>query len=90
LRGNKNAKFHTYTDYDSFVKFVKTLKINSLLVEADKLTIDEMNRYVKPLGIKKINMFKSDDLRQVKSVNEINLLQKAADIVCAGINYLKR
>jgi Xaa-Pro aminopeptidase len=49
-----------------------------------------MNLYVKPLGIKKINSFKSDNLRQVKSIKEIQSLQKAADIVCAGINYLKQ
>jgi Xaa-Pro aminopeptidase len=86
----KNAEFHLYTDYPSFAKFVRTLKIKSLLIESDKLTIDEMNQYVKPLGINEINSFKSDELRQIKSAQELVLLQKAADIVCAGINHLKQ
>jgi Xaa-Pro aminopeptidase len=66
------------------------LKIKALLIESDKVTIDEYAQFIKPLGIKTIHDFKSDDLRAVKNEHELQLMQKAADIVCDGINHLKK
>jgi hypothetical protein len=52
--------------------------------------LDEYDNFIKPLDIKKINTFKSDDLRTSKDTHELKMLQKAADIVCEGINHLKK
>jgi Xaa-Pro aminopeptidase len=52
--------------------------------------MDQYAQFIKPLGIKTIHNFKSDNLRAVKDEHELRMLQKAADIVCDGITHLKK
>lgn len=66
----------------------KRFKFKSIIIE-DNLTLAEYARVIKPFELKTVEI-KFQSLRAVKTKDEIINLQKAADIACAGIEYVKK
>jgi Xaa-Pro aminopeptidase len=71
------------------LNFCKSQKLKSTLFESNAITYDEYLTFVKPLKTKLIP-FDANNLRIVKTADELKKMQKAADIICKAIEHLKK
>jgi Xaa-Pro aminopeptidase len=90
MKNNKTINVIRCNSFNEFKDFIKQIKpkINNILIE-NSLTLKEVENYIDPLKIK-YDVVNSQELRIVKTPNEIKLLQKAADIAVDTINYIKK
>jgi Xaa-Pro aminopeptidase len=63
--------------------------LHCTLFESNLITYDEYTTYVQPLKTKLVKI-DGNDLRIIKTPNELKKLQKAADIICDAIIHLKK
>lgn len=69
---------------------IKELKIKSLILESDYLTLKQYQQIVDELRIKNINSIDTDFLRIIKTDEEIKLLKKSADIIVNVMNQTRK
>lgn len=79
---------NTKTISEQLELIFKKLNINSLLLESEYTTLKDLN-YLKNIFLEKIHSFDSAILRAVKTKDEIEKLQKAADIAALTIEWAK-
>ncbi|MDR2823320.1 MAG: Xaa-Pro peptidase family protein [Mycoplasmataceae bacterium] len=85
-----NAEIHLYKDMNSWISFVKSMKLERVLFEYDEISVAKYETCIEPLNIKNLLRFSGDTLRIVKTPEELKYLQKAADIACASVEHLKK
>jgi Xaa-Pro aminopeptidase len=63
--------------------------LKKTLFESNQVYYDDFNTFIKPV-CKQLIPINGDDLRIVKTPKELLRMQKAADIACEAVNYLKK
>lgn len=90
LQPNRSLELHLYNDKHQWASFVRKLKLNRILFDEANTTISQYNDFIKPFENKELIKFDATNLRIVKQEQEIKYLEKAADIVCDAVLYIKR
>ncbi|MDR3257494.1 MAG: aminopeptidase P family protein [Mycoplasmataceae bacterium] len=80
---------HLYQGIDSWLSFCKSLNLKRTIFESNQVYYDDFNTFIKPV-CKHLIPLNGDDLRIVKTPKELSRMQKAADITCEAVNYLKK
>lgn len=62
-------------------KLVNKLKIKSIIVENEYLSLKQYQQIINKIKIKRINSINTDFLRIIKTKHEIELMKKSADII---------
>lgn len=88
-KNNHKIIVHLYKDVNSWLDFCKAQKLHTTLFESNAITYDQYDIYAKPLKTKLVSI-NADDLRIVKTKEELSKLQKSADIICKAIEHLKK
>jgi Xaa-Pro aminopeptidase len=86
----KGYHIELFERYSQFASWIKTQHFQTVLIEADTLTVSQFDRLIKPLKFPHVINFNSDQLRIVKTPAEIKAIKKACDIAVAGVAYLRK
>lgn len=86
---NKHIQPVIWENITSIQQLVKKLKIKHLLVERDYATLEQIDNFVKPLGVK-FTPINTMILRAAKSDDEIKFLKQSAAIAIKAINDVRQ
>ena len=86
---NKQINLVEFKSVDSIKQIINLNTIKKLIIENDYLTFQQYDQYVKPLKVQTIK-FDTKQLRIIKCKEELEYLQKAADIAVKAIEQTRK
>ncbi|MDR1235274.1 MAG: M24 family metallopeptidase [Mycoplasmataceae bacterium] len=85
------ASIVLFTNIDDVIKVIKQNNIKHLLFEKEMVTFQQYEEYLQPLCSKiRVTPIISKDLSVVKLPYELKYMQKAANIVCVTMRYIRK